>query len=214
MFAKYIIISLKPKFWKTKQIIDNPTSILDIGIANKSYTEAKTIYPNSKYTGIDYTPIDFKMLDGDIFHQLDLEKETINLLLQSNKYDLILINHVLEHLTNGEKIYNYLCTRVAPGGLLYAEFPSIRTLNKRKNFFRYHFHDDKTHKRVYQLETLANAAMSNGLKVVSCGAASTFLKDFLSIPRALLMLIRGKSPGAHLLFLERKIDFILVQNPK
>lgn len=202
---------VKPKFYKTKALKTSISKILDIGIANNSYQEAKSIFPEAKYTGVDMFPIAFEMHQGDQFFLANLESLSSLDFLADAKFDLIIASHVLEHLINGEQIYRLLCQRLRPGGLLYAEFPSIRTAYQQKTKRSYHFHDDPTHRRLYQLESLANIAMKDGCKIISCGPARTPLKLLLSLPRALLAMALGQPSGSAMLFIQGKIDYILVQ---
>jgi hypothetical protein len=111
------------------------------------------------------------------------------------------------------KFRSTACALLAPGGVLYAEFPSLRTAYRRKTAASYHFHDDPTHRRFYRLEDLANLAMDSGCKVLSCGPASTPLKDLTALPRALLGRVTGAGFGPFMLHALRKIDHIMVQRP-
>lgn len=211
-FSKFILrivlILIKPKFYKTKKIFGSEDiQILDIGTANKSYEESRLVYPKAKYTGLDLYAPNVIAEKGDEFLQMNLEAIDENKIRDT--FDLIIMNHVLEHLGNGEDVFRILCKKINKGGVVYAEFPSIKTMYKPKNRYRYHFHDDPTHKRVYLLETLANIAMAEGLKIHSCGNASTPVKSILSIPRALIKMFMGKNVGSELIFLRGKVSYIL-----
>lgn len=129
-------------------------------------------------------------------------------------YDLIIVNHVLEHLTNGGKVFLKLLSLLQPNGILYAEFPSIRTAYKRKIGHSYHFHEDPTHKAFYRLEDLANTAIAEGCNVVSCGPVSPpLLKYIISFLRATYYLISFHSWTSFVRYLPgeiRKIDHIMI----
>ena len=127
---------------------------------------------------------------------------------------MIVINHVLEHLSNGNEIFSRLCSLLAPEGVLYAEFPSIRTAYKRKTKTSYHFHDDPTHKTFYIIENLANMAIFADCKIVSCGPVSTKLKNWLSSVRACIAWVSGKPYEPYLLHKQKKIDHILLRRNK
>jgi len=129
----------------------------------------------------------------------------------SSTYDVIMVNHVLEHLERGLDLFSELCLLLAPGGYMYVEFPSLRTAYHSKRSGSYHFHDDPTHRRFYILEDLANSAIECNCKIVSCGPASTWLKDLLSLPRAAVSAFCGGESGPYLLHFQRKIDHILVR---
>ena len=212
MLVGKIIRLFKPKFYITYSKKSQPMSILDIGVANNSYRECKLVFPEAEYTGLDKFPLKNELDDGDSFVLCDLEVDDLLSKINHETFDLIIVNHVLEHLYNGEDIFKTLCSQLSVGGCVYCEFPSIRTAMSKKTRYTYHFHDDLTHKRFYTLETLANLSMSLGCQVISCGAASTPMKDIFSIPRALVDMVRGKGYGSALLFLERKIDYIYCKN--
>lgn len=181
----------KPKFNETYKIKSSPKNILDIGVENDSYWECKKVFPYSKYTGVDFRDINFEMNNGDDFILANLENNN-SLNAISSTYDLVIINHVLEHLSNGEHVFESLLRLLNPNGILYAEFPSIRSAYRKKMGNSYHFHEDSTHKKLYVLEELANIAMRNGCKIISCGPVGTpFVKSILSLPRALINLIKG-----------------------
>lgn len=200
----------KPKFRESTAVMPNPSRILDIGIANDSYLECKAVFPRAIYHGVDISDPGVKMNQNDRFINCNLDDED-SLKKLTEKYDLIIINHVLEHLRNGHRVFSGLCSQLAPGGILYAEFPSLRTARARKTRNNYHFHDDPTHLRVYALEDLANIAMDANCQVLSCGPVSTPLKNILSAPRALAGWLSGQGWGPYLLHLQGKIDHVMVR---
>jgi len=200
----------KPKFRATLALMSRPKCILDVGIANNSYLECKTVFPTSVYHGLDYQEIDFAMMKGDCFFLCDLESNGGLDGIQA-VYDLIIVNHVLEHLTHGRKVFSKLCDLLQPDGILYAEFPSIRTAYKRKIGRSYHFHEDQTHKAFYRLEDLANIAIEAGCNVVSCGPVPPPpLKYLIAFPRALYNFVTGHGFIRFLPQEIRKMDYIMV----
>lgn len=203
----------KPKFRSTHSVMPNPKYILNIGIANNSYLECKTVYPASIYHGLDFQSIDFELNRDDEFLLRDLENESA-LDGIPPMYDLIIANHVLEHLANGRYVFVKLLGLLKPNGVLYAEFPSIRTAYKRKFGQLYHFHDDPTHKTFYLLEELANDTMRAGCKIISCGPVNQPpLKYLFSFFRAFYNLIVLFSWSGFIRFLpneNQKIDHIMV----
>lgn len=207
---KFIVRIMKPKFSIIAAIRGSPKRILDIGIANNSYLECKLVFPAATYDGIDFMDTGIKMLHGDRFFRRNLEEQN-SLSDLGSVYDVIIVNHVLEHLERGQDVFVELCHLLAPGGCMYVEFPSLRTAHQRKRLGSYHFHDDPTHRRFYILEDLANSAIGCDCQILSCGPASTWLKDVLSPPRAAVSALRGGEWGPYLLHFQRKIDHILVQ---
>jgi SAM-dependent methyltransferase len=201
---------LKPKFAIPRKAGINPKLVLDIGIANASYIECKAIYFNAEYHGLDCINSDVQMSAGDLFFLRDLEDPQA-LTDLPGQYDLIIANHVLEHVNRGEQVFGELCDLLSSDGVLYVEVPSIRTAFSMKKWGNYHFHDDPTHITFYNLVELANIAMRRDCKIVSCGPISTQLKNWLSLPRALFNLVRGREWGPYLLHLQKKIDHIMVK---
>jgi SAM-dependent methyltransferase len=201
---------VKPKFAKLTAIGTSPRRILDIGIANDSYLECKAVFPAATYHGLDVVDAGVAMIAGDKFLLRNLEDPHALDDLEPS-YDVIIANHVLEHLERGQEVFAQLCRLLAPQGLLYVEVPSLRTAFRAKRGGNYHFHDDPTHRTFYRLEDLANTAIRADCRVVSCGPASTWLKDLLSFPRAVIGMARRDGWGPYLLHLQRKIDHILIQ---
>lgn len=211
--ARTLLRLTKPKFFKTYKLLGPNPCILDIGVANSSYAEAKLVYQSNTYVGIDIHEPSVNFGPSDFFYKANLD-ECANLDFLGNKlFDLIIFNHVIEHLHNGEFVFKLLCAKLKPGGYLYVEFPSIRTAENRKSKFNYHFHDDSSHVRFYNYLDLANIALSIGLKVDSCGNSSAPLKTYLSIPRAIFSFLSRRSPGSALLFIQNKIDYVLIRRP-
>jgi trans-aconitate methyltransferase len=200
----------KPKFRETSAVMPQPRRVLDIGIANDSYAECKAVFPNAVYDGLDFEDRRVAMLPGDKFFLVNLEHPS-SLAELAPDYDLIIANHVLEHLIGGHEVFASLLRLLAPGGVLYAEFPSLRTAARRKKGKSYHFHDDPTHRRVYRLEDLANLTFDAKCRVLSCGPISTPLKDSLAVPRAVVGWLRGQGAQPYLVHTLRKIDHIMVQ---
>lgn len=202
---------VKPKFRVVRKLNCRPKLILDIGVANNSYLECKVAFPNSIYAGLDFCDIDFEMQQGDMFFKLNLENlEELDVLPAG--FDLILINHVLEHLTNGELVYSKLLGLLNDGGLLYAEFPSVRSLGRIYNGRDYHFHEDKTHKKLYELTQLCNIAFAAECKVIACGnVRPTIWNYFFAIPRVVDAICRGVDWKRFLPSRLKLVDYMLVK---
>jgi hypothetical protein len=170
-------------------------------------SNVKHIYPHAEYHGLDCFDHEVKMLPADCFYLRDLEDPRSLINLPGN-YDLIIANHVLEHVKRGEETFAEFCDLLAPEGVLYVEIPSIRTAFSAKGAGRYHFHDDPTHCTFYSLESLANIAIRRNCDVVSCGPVSTLLKDVFSFPRAFFSVFRGGDWGPYLLHWQNKIGSV------
>ncbi len=204
------MLRLKPKFLVPHQAGVSPRRVLDIGVANDSYLECKAMYPLAQYHGVDIISPGVRMADGDALFLRDLE-DPLSLRDLPGPYDLIVVNHVLEHIRRGEAVFAELCDLISLHGYMYVELPSIRTAYKRKRMGRYHFHDDLTHCKFYSLEVLANNAIAQGCKIISCGPISTLAKSFLSVPRAVVSAVAGGAWGGYLIHMQGKVDHIFIQ---
>lgn len=208
-----VVQRMKPKFHTLCGLAPMPQHILDIGIANHSYRECKSVFPGAIYHGLDFIDAGVKLDVGDKFLLRNLDEPQALDDLEPI-YDIVIANHVLEHLERGNEVFVGLCRVLAPGGMLYVEVPSVRTAHHRKTPWRYHFNDDPTHRAFYRMEDLGNLAMRSGCRVISCGPCSTWLKDLLALPRAAIGMLRGHGWGPYLLHFQRKIDHVLVQRSK
>jgi|GEM_PF-3138606 len=192
----FLLTQLKTKFRNIARFAPSARYVLDVGIANRSASEMKCVLPACTYHGVDrertFDNAEARLIDR--FVVADLESDPLRSLAGA-QYDLVLINHVLEHIANGEAVIANAIRCLRPGGVLYLEVPNVLSLSYAASRYRYHFHDDPTHKRIYSREELCNAVISAGGRVIECGAANTPLKSLFSLPRALMGLIRGESVG-------------------
>ncbi len=97
-----------------KYIIDhNPQvkTVLDVGASDGYMGDVlKKLNPSIEYVGIDLEPDAPFIRRGDINTVVD-------------KYDLIIYNHVLEHIPNPDAQVGYALTNLNPGGTLFVAVP-------------------------------------------------------------------------------------------
>ena len=211
---RFLLIQLKSKFYNVARFAPHATCVLDVGVANRSAFEMKRVLPHCRYHGLDretsVDPVERALMDD--FFTVDLETDPLRS-VERSRYDLIVINHVLEHVANGLEVVEHAVACLRPGGVLYLEVPNVRSLGRAASRFVYHFHDDPTHKRLYTPEDLCNAVMDAGGKVIACGAAGTPLKALMTFPRALLGLLRGRPVGHLLVHSRRAITYLAATRP-
>jgi SAM-dependent methyltransferase len=101
-----------------------------------------------KHFGIDYCDPD-KIPEGFVFKKVDLNHQPIP--FDDDQFDLVVASHVIEHLGKPLEFFAE-CARVCkPGGLMYFEAPSERSLLlpgmpfEHDKFFSTSFFDDPTH---------------------------------------------------------------------
>jgi len=132
-----------------KCLPDN-SRILDVGcLGFEQMHFGQKLRPNSfSYFGVDYCkpkeiPLNFE------FKQADLNKENIPFL--DDQFDLVVAKHIIEHLKDPIAMVGELFRVCKPGGFLYIEAPSERSLLmpgmffSHDKFFSLSFFDDPTH---------------------------------------------------------------------
>ncbi len=151
---------------------DRPFRLLDVGSGNHAATVAKTIFPRCTYAGIDVrrdynnTEADFAAMDA--FYEMDLRRLEFGAIPDAH-FDAILMAHVIEHLENGDDVLRGLVPKLAPGGVLYAEFPGPRSLKLPSMRGTLNFHDDDTHVRLFTAREVAAVLAGAGLTVRRAG---------------------------------------------
>jgi len=125
--------------------------VLDVGcIGFRQVGEAKQMgRPHLRHFGVDYVDLSEQLPEAFVFSQADLSKESIP--FADDSFDLVVASHIIEHLPNPIDFFGE-CVRVCrPGGWMYFEAPSERSLLfpgmpfKHESFFSLSFYDDPTH---------------------------------------------------------------------
>lgn len=155
-----------------KEFGGRPISVLDVGCGNNSYEITHAWLNVREYHGVDKeywlgNDADYKKMDKVYFVDLDVPGGLHE--VENESYDLIILHHVIEHLTRGYALIGDLYGKLAPGGMLYIETPSIRTINFPSGTGFLNFYDDATHKLVYPVARIVEACMGAGLRVSAYG---------------------------------------------
>lgn len=99
---------------------ENPTSILDIGAANGLFLSLAH-ERGLEVSGIELSEAASKKARekyGFVFHHVKMEDFT-----PARQFDIVHLNHVLEHLADPHKAVKAICKFLKPGGLAYIEVP-------------------------------------------------------------------------------------------
>jgi SAM-dependent methyltransferase len=148
-----------------------PLRILDVGCANHVPSITKKWLPGCEYHGLDRTWETNDAADEqatDRFFQADLEESDLAEIPEAY-YDLVLLTHVIEHLTNSHDVLRTLATKVRPGGYMYVESPSERSLSLPSMPGTLNFYDDPTHIKVYPAADVAETLRTAGLAIEYAG---------------------------------------------
>jgi SAM-dependent methyltransferase len=147
-------------------------ALLDIGCGNHSASVTKKWFPRCVYSGVDremYNIDETDLRSADHFFLLDLDGSELEK-IPDGHFDAILASHVIEHLRSGLKVLQILVSRkLKPGGLIYVEFPSVRSLALPNMPGTLNFCDDETHIRLYDVKDVANTLLDNGMRIIRAG---------------------------------------------
>lgn len=110
------------------RFIDNntKTNILEVGCGPGGILKYFQDKYSSKVFGID---LDQRYLDYGNKNNLNLINSTIESFTSEDKYDLIIVCHVLEHLQNPIEFLNKLRSLLSQNGSIYIEVPSLESVN-------------------------------------------------------------------------------------
>lgn len=194
MLAKLVA---PPKLKAFRALRGEPVSILDVGCGNHSPTITKHWFPRATYFGLDIAmcnnnEADLAAMDG--YYQLDLQRDNLSD-LPDNSFDIVIMAHVIEHITNGEDVIEGLSRKLKPGGQIYIECPSERSLTLPSAAGTLNFYDDPTHVRLYSLEELKHACENAQLMILE--AAIRRDKTWMAVgilvaPKHILALVRHR----------------------
>lgn len=156
---------------------DQAFTLLDVGCGNHSATIAKRWFPKCRYFGIDKgvyanNDADFRLMEQ--FYQIDLSRDSSLAEVPDAFFDVVVFNHVIEHLVCGLDVLAALTEKIKPGGRIYVEFPAVRSLSFPSMKGTLNFCDDETHVRVYDIKEVANVLLARNFKVIRAGTRRTW----------------------------------------
>lgn len=161
-----------------KYFLSRKISILDIGCGNNSPSLTKRWFPKARYMGVDIQEYNLSQKDkevmDDFYHVTD--KVAGYREIPNGAFDFIIMNHVIEHMPEYDEILDEICKKLAPGGLLWIAFPSIRSLNLPSAAGTLNFCDDETHVFIPTIAELGNFLLRRGLKIHRAGRSYDFIR--------------------------------------
>ena len=151
--------------------------LLDVGCGNHSASRTRRWFPRCLYHGIDRgvynnSEDDFRQMEA--FYDLDLTTGCLSA-VPDETFDLVLVNHVIEHIPNGLEVLGRLTGKLKPGGRIYVEYPSVRSLSLPSMRGTLNFCDDPTHIRLYGLDEVATVLSAGNMKILRAGARRDWL---------------------------------------
>jgi SAM-dependent methyltransferase len=206
---------IPPRLRLFRKDFDNrPFTLLDIGCTSGSSLVTKAWYPNCAYVGLNLSRDVLsagEIAAMDEFIEADLERDDLSR-LPDGSFDVIVVAHVIEHLSNGLAVLSRLATKLAAGGRLYVEFPSVRSLGLPSAVGTLNFCDDPTHIRLYDVKEVANELLASGLRIVRGGRRKDYRRMLLApltLPLQIKTLLReGRLHGTGMWDLLGFADFV------
>jgi SAM-dependent methyltransferase len=193
--------------------------ILDIGCGNGSPTVTKRWFPGCHYAGADiqrYRLSDADVAAMDAFYELNADGSGYDA-IPTASYDLVILNHVVEHMANPAPIVAALCAKLKPGGYMWIAFPSERSLRLPHSVDEtLNFHDDPTHIHLPKVEEIAEILRANGVNVLDAGRSRegfwTSVADVVKLgKRKLRKLLTGRFSGRGMWYVMGFEDHVLGQ---
>ncbi len=164
---------LPQKFAFTEKHVGNSNfNLLDIGAGNHSASHTQKVFPNCAYYGVDLDKNynndenDFKCMTA--FYEMNLDDLKFDVIPDS-LFDVILLNHVIEHLNHGEEVIKGLLTKLKKGGMIYIEFPGFKSTQLPRMQGTLNFFDDDTHIHIHSTRNIMNLLMHCNMRIVAGG---------------------------------------------
>jgi SAM-dependent methyltransferase len=167
--------------------------ILDIGCGNGSPSITKRWFPGCHYSGADIQR--YNLSDGDLaamddFYPIGADGSGYDA-IPASSYDLVILNHVVEHMAEPAPVLAALCGKLKPGGYIWIAFPSLRSLSlPHSSDETLQFCDDPTHIHVPEIREIANILLAGGVAIVHAGRSRegflTTLGDAVKLLKRLL----------------------------
>jgi 2-polyprenyl-3-methyl-5-hydroxy-6-metoxy-1,4-benzoquinol methylase len=196
------------KFLYARRKLSGPNlRILDIGCGNNSPSTTKRWFPGCHYSGADIEQYNNNNADFaamDVFYLLGTDGSGYSA-IPNSAYDLVILHHVVEHMSTPAPILATICSKLKPGGYIWIAFPSVRSLSLPSAQGTLQFCDDPTHVYVPDIREISNILLSNQVKVLNAGRSKFFVRRVIGaavLPWAFLKrLITGRLSGKGLWYI-------------
>lgn len=201
------------------RLVTSAPRILDIGCGNGSPTLTKKWFPGCHYSGADiqrYNLSDSDTAAMDEFYSVSADGSGYDTIPDA-AYDLVILNHVLEHMATPAPILEQLCRKLRPAGYIWIAFPSLRSLSLPHSVDEtLNFCDDPTHVYLPDVREVSNVLLKNGVTVVHAGRSRegflTSLADCFKLAKRLLArAFTGRFSGRGLWYVLGFEDHVLGQ---
>jgi 2-polyprenyl-3-methyl-5-hydroxy-6-metoxy-1,4-benzoquinol methylase len=169
----------------------NHLNILDVGCGNNSCKLTKNWLPVQSYHGVDKefwhgNEADYKTMDHVFFIDIENEPEKFSE-IQNEYYEVIILSHIIEHVKNGYEVIESLLPKLKKGGLIYIEAPHPRTLGFPPAIGFFNFHDEPTHKMIYDHYNVARTLLKHDFTILRAKTRRDLFRVIFFSPVAILL---------------------------
>jgi SAM-dependent methyltransferase len=171
--------------------------VLDIGCGNSSPIVTKKWLGDIEYHGLDIQEYSITNEDKDVIDKFilvspdDAEYESV----PDQYYDVLIMNHVIEHMEFPYSRLKKLLSKVKEGGVVWVAFPSVKSAGFPPAEGSLNFFDDETHIYLPSINGVVNTLLSTGVKVRYAGSSYDFLRWLIGIVLLPWAVIRWKFMG-------------------
>lgn len=185
----------------SKHLEREPKLVIDVGCGN-SALKTKRLLPSATYVGIDIRPRSSLSAELrqtiDEYHEIDLTRDLVPDYLRK-RADIVILAHVLEHIENGLDVLTQACDLLASGGLIYVEYPRLKSTQFPSMSGTLNFWDDPTHVHLYQMVEILNVFNGERLRVLEFGTRRYWRRVLASpLVLAYLLWVKDSSPAVAL----------------
>ncbi|MBT1075042.1 class I SAM-dependent methyltransferase [Geobacter grbiciae] len=176
--------------------------LLDVGCGNHSAGLTKRLFPKVRYSGVDrdvYNNSDEDFKSMERYYRIDLMDGDLRE-IPDRGFDAVWVNHVIEHIPNGIEVVVALTGKLREKGLIYIEFPSVRSLSLPSWEGTLNFCDDESHVRVYDVKEISNALLMSGCRIVRAGQRQDKILIVCNFVRWIFLKITGRKVPASMLW--------------
>lgn len=124
---------------------DREMTIMEIGCGNGGAISYR--HPSIRYVAVDIGPHFREMLERDGIEFIEANVEHDKIARPDASFDLIMLNHLIEHVSNSDGLVRELRRLIKPGGAIYIRTPNVERVKWR-------FFDDYTHIRPFTVNGL------------------------------------------------------------
>lgn len=170
----------KTRFYLTQKFVSNPKTVLDIGCSNGVFLD---LYKESETWGVEPS-LNAKIAAAKDHKILKTTFEKAE--LPKNYFDLVIMNHTLEHMDNPLGVLKKAFSLLKKEGVLFIDVPNAGGLGAKilGKYWPYRLPDE--HKHQFTKESLSRLFRKSGFKILTFKSRSgifEYANPFLELKR-------------------------------